>query len=535
MIKKGRLIIFEGPDGVGKTTLSDLTAEQLRISGEEVIQFSFPGNDQGTVGHLVYHLHHDKKFYKNASKAAIQALHIAAHIDAIENRIIPAYTQGKTVVMDRYWWSTYVYGVADAVDKDLLDSLIQAERIAWDDIVPDIVFLVDRNEPLRKEPKKRWSKWRKTYFELQSNENKIYPATIQRNVGTIEDSITSIMNKIDALQLVNRDNVRVNIHTKSKRPTPTVVFDTYWKFATERQRVYFKRLNGSPFPWTKDKILVEHKFTNAYRACDRVSQYLIKNVIYTGPQDINEIFFRTILFKLFNKIETWEYLSHSLEEICYKDYSYEKYDQLLTDAIDANERIYSAAYIMPSGKSTFGFDKKHRNNLRLLERMLADDLPSRLADSDTMKQGFDLLVSYPTLGPFLAYQFITDINYSTTTGYSEMEFVVPGPGAIDGLSKCFSDYGDYSKEDVIRLVCEEQDLHFKRLSLDFQSLWGRPLQLIDCQNLFCEISKYSRVAHPEFKGKAGRTRIKQKYSWTGPLGKPFFPPKWDINESIMSP
>ena len=84
---------------------------------------------------------------------------------------------------------------------------------------------------------------------------------------------------------------------------PTVVYDTYWKFAAERQEVFFRKLEGKGPPWTDDPIIARHKFTNAYRASDRVSQYLIRNVIYEGEQSAPEVFFRTILFKLFNKIE----------------------------------------------------------------------------------------------------------------------------------------------------------------------------------------------------------------------------------------
>src|SRR5258707_9985183 len=40
---------------------------------------------------------------------------------------------------------------------------------------------------------------------------------------------------------------------------------------------------------------------------------------------------------------------------------------------------------------------------------------------------------------------------------------------------------------------------------------SRRLQLIDCQNLFCEVDKYARVAHPNIAGRTGRTRIKQKF------------------------
>lgn len=61
---------------------------------------------------------------------------------------------------------------------------------------------------------------------------------------------------------------------------PTPVYDTYWKFAAKRQEVFFNRLGGGDYPWTDDSIIRKYKFTNAYRASDRVSQYLIRNVIY---------------------------------------------------------------------------------------------------------------------------------------------------------------------------------------------------------------------------------------------------------------
>ena len=58
-----------------------------------------------------------------------------------------------------------------------------------------------------------------------------------------------------------------------------------------------------------------------------------------------------------------------------------------------------------------------------------------------MAQMFAALRAYPTIGDFLAYQYATDLNYSTLTGFSETEFVMPGPGALSGLRKCFADTG----------------------------------------------------------------------------------------------
>lgn len=314
----------------------------------------------------------------------------------------------------------------------------------------------------------------------------------------------------------------------------TEVYESYWRFAAERQAVFFRRANGSDYPWTQDPVLLVYKFTNAYRASDRVSQYLIRHVIYRDdlPKSPREVFFRILLFKLFNKIETWERLERALGPITFEDYRFAAYDQELAKAMRGGHRIYSAAYIMPPGSRAFGRSAKHQNHLLLLERMMSDCLPERLAQTPTMQEGFEKLRAYPTIGDFLAYQFITDINYSELTDFSEMDFVVPGPGARDGLRKCFADPGGLNEPELIRLMADLQEREFERLGLDFQSLWGRRLQLIDCQNLFCEVDKYARVAHPHILGKTGRSRIKQKFE---PMPAPidlFYPPKWKLNEKI---
>ena len=314
---------------------------------------------------------------------------------------------------------------------------------------------------------------------------------------------------------------------------PTEVYDTYWRFAAERQTVFFRRYLGERYPWSDDEILRTYKFTNAYRASDRVSQYLIRNVIYQGRQATHEVFFRTILFKLFNKIATWELLNQEFGDVTYDRYSFESYDRVLTDAMEHKQSIYSAAYIMPSGSTKDGRTKKHSSHLRLLQRMMDDGVPDRIAMATSMRDAFNILVSYPMIGDFLAYQYVTDLNYSEICDFTEMEFVVPGPGAIDGISKCFSSLGGLTETDIIKLVTQRQVEEFDRRGLKFQDLWGRPLQLIDCQNLFCEISKYARVRHPEVNGVANRTRIKQKYKPNFEPILPWYPPKWGINDRIQ--
>ncbi|WP_437334274.1 nucleotide kinase domain-containing protein [Sorangium sp. So ce394] len=307
---------------------------------------------------------------------------------------------------------------------------------------------------------------------------------------------------------------------------PTPVYETYWRFAHARQAVFHRRVRAEPPPWTDDPILASHRFTNAYRAADRVSQFLIRNVLYAGDQAEEEVFFRCLLFKIFNRIDTWEHLEANLGEVSWRGYSFEKYTNVLDHLLGRGHSIYSGAYIMPS--PPFGSQRKHRNHLRLLERMMADRVPSKIAKSDSLESVFSLLLSYPSLGRFLAFQFAIDINYSDVCSFSEMDFVVAGPGARDGIRKCFVDSAGLTDEDIVRVVTERAALEFEQRGLAFEDLWGRPLQLIDCQNLFCEVDKYARVAHPECSGASGRTRIKQRFVAASRPLQQWYPPKWHI-------
>src|SRR4051794_32141122 len=97
-----------------------------------------------------------------------------------------------------------------------------------------------------------------------------------------------------------------------RRLDATPVFDTYWRFAAARQAVYEARLAGVLAPWTDDPVLREHRFTNVFRAADRVSQFLISEVIYNeGEHDAEDLVFRTLLFKFFNRIGTWRGLERA--------------------------------------------------------------------------------------------------------------------------------------------------------------------------------------------------------------------------------
>ena len=306
------------------------------------------------------------------------------------------------------------------------------------------------------------------------------------------------------------------------------IYDLYWYFAWERQNIFWKKLNGEEAPWTDDYILQQYKFCNSYRVNDRVSQYLLKNVIYNeNIYEDEDMLFRIILFKLFNKEATWELLVNEFGDITLKGFNFERYSKVLSEVTLKGVKIYNDAYISCANK-VFGYDRKHDNHLALLNKMFNEDkIAGKIKSCKTMKEAFDIIKSYPLIGNFMAYQLVTDINYSEVVDWREDEFTVAGPGSLRGIKKCFIDTGDMSNEDIIRYMYEHQDEEFKRLNLDFKRIGDRPLQLIDCQNIFCELDKYCREKVPELK--SNRTKIKKKYVSKKEKIEYMYPPKWGVN------
>ncbi|NKZ88549.1 hypothetical protein GS966_01195 [Rhodococcus hoagii] len=308
------------------------------------------------------------------------------------------------------------------------------------------------------------------------------------------------------------------------------VLRSYWHLAAERQRVYYARLSGAPGPWSMDPVISRYRFTNAYRAADRVSQDFIRT-IYNGPQSAEDIVLRTLIFRFFNKSSTWSMLEQNFGELTTRTFDVDSFSAVMNEVLMRRERLYSAAYIVPP--PPFGAVRKHHNHLLLIDHMMNSGLSGQLAKANSLKSVFETILSYPSLGPFLAYQLTIDLNYTTLINFSENDFVAPGPGALSGIEKCFPGAPASFARKIIAWMVRTQQEQCEFFGVDFRTLFGRPLTLIDCQNLFCEVDKYARVMHPDILGKGKRSRIKQSFTPQGSVEPPFFPPKWGLDTSKL--
>src|SRR5665213_1528514 len=195
--ERGKLIVFEGPDGVGKTTVSQALSAALQTRGVKTLWQSFPGKETGTLGSLIYQIHHQPESYclNTLNAASRQLLHIAAHIDTIERVIRPALLDGTWVILDRFWWSTLVYGTVGGADPRSLMQMIGVEQVHWQGILPHIVILLERGEVSPNEID-TFAGLSNEYADLASAQSAVCHVERLRNDASLEDVLNNVLNLI---------------------------------------------------------------------------------------------------------------------------------------------------------------------------------------------------------------------------------------------------------------------------------------------------------------------------------------------------
>jgi len=130
------LIVFEGPEGAGKTTQVRLLAEWLRAAGRTVIAVREPGGTP--LGDQIRRLLLDPS--SDIVGRAEGLLFMASRAQLVEREIRPALARGHTVLLDRFFLSTYAYQVAG---RELPhDDVSAANRLATSGLRPDLTLLL---------------------------------------------------------------------------------------------------------------------------------------------------------------------------------------------------------------------------------------------------------------------------------------------------------------------------------------------------------------------------------------------------------
>ena len=190
------IYVFEGIDNVGKTTIVQKLKEKICETMEcECTIVAFPGNAPRTLGSLVYDIHHNQKKYfeECLNETSLQLLHIASHIDLLQRKLRKLSSEKCIVLLDRYWWSTYVYGLAGGLEENIIQAIIEPELLHWKDINVKKIFLLERENRERDYDEIKDRKIVEVYRELSARESK---SILIDNNGSIDETVTKIYNII---------------------------------------------------------------------------------------------------------------------------------------------------------------------------------------------------------------------------------------------------------------------------------------------------------------------------------------------------
>ncbi|MFD1259996.1 dTMP kinase [Entomomonas asaccharolytica] len=134
----GIFITFEGPEGAGKSTNIYYLANRLEEAGYPILVTREPG---GTLlSERVRDLLIDPRFKGMAVDTELLLI-FAARAEHLQQVILPALKEGKTVICDRFTDATYAYqGGGRGIDENKITLL---ERVVQGTLRPDLTLLFD--------------------------------------------------------------------------------------------------------------------------------------------------------------------------------------------------------------------------------------------------------------------------------------------------------------------------------------------------------------------------------------------------------
>lgn len=288
--------------------------------------------------------------------------------------------------------------------------------------------------------------------------------------------------------------------------------ENFFAFARERYQIFLRRCAGEPGPWTDDPILQEYRFCNIFREDDRVTRWMRENLTVPLGDDLQRQVQAAIVFRWFNKIETGELLKDLLldPDRLLVHSALEEARRRLRERVEQGGTILGAAYMI---KSPLRMNKVD-GLLQCIDHITQwhlDLLTEEMVDENSLEAAHKALLPFPYLGPFMAYEMVTDLRHSPVLNEADdiMTWASAGPGAARGIARVFdlplSFYNHASENDRACMNDRMREL----LSCAGQpDLWPREWprwEMREVEHTLCEFDKYERA-------RLGEGRPKQRFT-----------------------
>jgi dTMP kinase len=134
----GRFIVLDGPDGCGKSSQARLLMDWLQSQGVSTVGFRDPGAT--VIGEKIREILLSPAHEAMTTSAEV-LLYMAARVQLWAEKVKPALSEGRCVVLDRWLSSTCAYqGYAGAFG---MEKVIEIARASLERVWPDLTIILD--------------------------------------------------------------------------------------------------------------------------------------------------------------------------------------------------------------------------------------------------------------------------------------------------------------------------------------------------------------------------------------------------------
>jgi hypothetical protein len=284
------------------------------------------------------------------------------------------------------------------------------------------------------------------------------------------------------------------------------VIERYFWWINERHRIYLARLDNKPWPWTKDEVLQNYKFTNVFRELDTGTIWLREN--WRNPYaDHGELFFNICVYRVFNWWATAEVIGYQ------EEWDPEGTEAKLRELRKNDIRIFTNAHMMTA---TLGGDRITQTVWKILDPLWSLVVDVEPVQGDTLQSAFTRLLKHPDIkgiGPFLSYEIVTDCRHTRYLGNADdiMTWANPGPGAMRGINRIHGKPIGWNEDKTYfhsrRQFPPDYYVEFMQYLLEISPGYLEDhvpsLEMRDIEHCLCEFDKYERATKGE-----GRPRLK---------------------------